>query len=440
MVSQHLERIFYNYILQNKEFINLVKSNFFESEIIKECFKIAKKFYIKYNNVPTRKQIEELIKIKGLDEKITPEKLDIIYDIDLNTYDSNWLEENVKAWIEYKNLDNSVVDLINYLQTTSVTPENINDVIQNAKRIILEKNNIDFKFDEGLDFFDPDSHEQPITDTFSTGYPYIDLVTGGGYSIKTLWVFLGQAKVGKSIWLSNMAANSVKEGYNTAYITLEMRDRKIIRRLGANLLNISIKEYNNFANDKDSLKKRIAKIGNNILSKDFTIKVPGKLFVKEFPTSTASAQDIERWLLKMEELQGFKFKTVFIDYINIMRNWRNPNSENTYMKIKQIAEDLRAMAMRNDWIVITASQVNRSAFDSTDINMTSVSESAALIHTVDVMFGIIQDPIMYSQNEYILKLIANRDDGYKNTKRKFKVNYDYMKITEDPHSSMWSDE
>jgi len=110
------------------------------------------------------------------------------------------------------------------------------------------------------------------------------------------------------------------------------------------------------------------------------------------------------------------------------------------MKIKQIAEDLRAMAMRNDWIVITASQVNRSAFDSTDINMTSVSESAALIHTVDVMFGIIQDPIMYSQNEYILKLIANRDDGYKNTKRKFKVNYDYMKITEDPHSSMWSDE
>jgi hypothetical protein len=32
------------------------------------------------------------------------------------------------------------------------------------------------------------------------------------------------------------------------------------------------------------------------------------------------------------------------------------------MKIKQIAEDLRAMAMRNSWAIVTATQVNRSGF------------------------------------------------------------------------------
>jgi len=434
MVSVHLEKIFYQYILQTKDYIPTVNERFFETEVLKESYKIAAEFYNKYGEAPTRKQIEELIKIRGLEEKITDKKLDIIYDVDLTTYDNDWLEENVEAWIEYKNLDGSVFDLMNYLQTTNVTPENVKDVVNNAKSIILERNNLDFKFDAGLDFFSPESHEQPVSDTFTTGYPYLDNVTGGGFSIKTLWVFLGQAKVGKSIWLANMAANSVKEGYNSAYISLEMRDRKVVKRLGANLLGISMNEYNQAATDQDLLKKKIANIGYE------TMKVPGKLFVKEYPTSTASVQDVERWLLKMEEIGGFKFKTVFIDYVNIMRNWRNPNSENTYMKIKQLAEDLRAMAMRNEWAVVTATQVNRDGFDSTDLSFGNVSESAALIHTIDAMFGIIQDPVMHTERTYILKLMANRDDGHKNTKRKFNISYDFMRITEDPHSEMWTDD
>ncbi len=142
----------------------------------------------------------------------------------------------------------------------------------------------------------------------------------------------------------------------------------------------------------------------------------------------------------MQEQQGFKFKVIFVDYINIMKNWRNPNTENTYMKIKQIAEDLRAVAMRNEWAIITATQVGRSSYDSTDLTMGSVSESAALIHTIDMGYGIIQDPIMHSNREYILKVLANRDEGYKNVKKKFKINYDYMNITEDMNSELWSDD
>lgn len=237
-----------------------------------------------------------------------------------------------------------------------------------------------------------------------------------------------------SIWLANLAASAVKSGYNTAYISLEMRDRKVVKRLGANLLGIKMSEYNKIAYDKIALKTKIANIGYE------TMRQPGQLYVKEFPTSTASVLDVERYLLKMEEMGGFKFKTVFVDYINIMKNWRNPNTENLYMKIKQIAEDLRAMAMRNNWAVITATQVNRSGFDSTDLSMNNVSESAALIHTIDAMFGIIQDPVMHANREYILKLLANRDDGHKNAKRKFDINYEYMRITEDPNSEMWSDE
>lgn len=172
------------------------------------------------------------------------------------------------------------------------------------------------------------------------------------------------------------------------------------------------------------------------ITSDDPFKTIGCLEIKEFPTSTASTTDVENWLKKMEELKGIKFRLVVLDYINIMKNWRNPNTENTYMKIKQIAEDLRAMAMRNNWTVVTATQFSKGAFSASDVTLEQISESTGLIHTVDGLFGIIQDEMMYMNNEYFLKTLANRNEGYKNSKKRFTINYDYMRIVEDQASEI----
>jgi hypothetical protein len=82
---------------------------------------------------------------------------------------------------------------------------------------------------------------------------------------------------------------------------------------------------------------------------------------------------------------------------------------------------------------------HNSGFGSTDLSANNISESAALGHTVDAMFGIIQDEIMHANREYILKQIANRDDGYKNARQRFLINYDYMRILQDMDSQMTSE-
>ena len=98
-------------------------------------------------------------------------------------------------------------------------------------------------------------------------------------------------------------------------------------------------------------------------------------------------------LVKLKKRIQIKVGAVVIDYINILANYRNQNTENTYMKIKQIAEDLRAMGIRNDWLIVTATQITRNGYNSSDISMTDVAESAGLSHTADVMLGIIQDDL-----------------------------------------------
>jgi hypothetical protein len=227
-----------------------------------------------------------------------------------------------------------------------------------------------------------------------------------------------------TLWLGNLAVQATKMGNNVAVITLEMNDRKYAKRIGANMLNIPISTYGTVSMDTQAMKRKIANVQFD------NLQVPGKLWIKEFPTSQASAIDIERYLRKVEETHGIKFKVVIIDYINILKNWRNPNSENTYMKIKQIAEDLRGIAMSNEWCIISATQTKAGEFDSSDLSLNSASESSGLVATVDGLFGIIQDPIMFSNKEYKLKMIANRDDGFKNSYKMFDVNYEYMRITE----------
>jgi hypothetical protein len=114
-----------------------------------------------------------------------------------------------------------------------------------------------------------------------------------------------------------------------------------------------------------------------------------------------------------------------------MKNWRNPNTENLYMKIKQISEDLRAIAQEEQWAIITPTQTNRGGWDSTDLTISNVSESAALLHTVDGLFGIVVDPEMKARGEYYLKYMADRVSGMENTRKRFEFNRKYVRIEED---------
>lgn len=227
-----------------------------------------------------------------------------------------------------------------------------------------------------------------------------------------------------SIFLCNDAVNFVMEGKNVVFITCEMSAKKVVKRMGANMLDINIDDYDRESIDTDLIVSKLSKVRQSRV-------IPiGKLYVKEYPTSCCTTLDVESYIKHIQEIHGFKVDVVVIDYINIMANHRNPRSDDMYMKIKQISEDLRAIAVRQECLVLTATQTNRSAFDSNDITMSNIAESAGLIHTADTMFGIIQDSDMRADNMYQVKILKIRDGEGKNTKMELRIDYKKMRITE----------
>ena len=430
MINAFQEQIFYHYILDNPIFLNAAKSDFFTNANIREIFEIAKDYSLKYKEPPTKEQMIQLIQIKGLGEKFSDDMVNGLYNTKqlLSNYGNEWLENNVGPWIQVRNLDNVMRKAIAFMKTTSVTAENASEVVEKIRHMLSSETVVDFSFDLGSNFFDAASHLQTRLARTSSGYDYIDICTKGGYWKGSLIVLFGMPKAGKSMWLCNLAAKSVMAGYNTAYITLELQKEIVSMRIGANMLSVPLDDYEKITEDQPLLKQKL----NNLRQR--ALKPLGELHIKEFPMSSASANDISAYLRKAQELLGYKFDNVFIDYLNVMKNWRNPNSENTYLKIKQISEDVRAMGQENNWACISVTQTNRSGWEVNDLSITSIAESAGLLHTVDILFGIVVNAEMKARGEYFLKCLANRVAGYENTRKRFLIDWKYARIEEDRNS------
>ena len=424
--NENYEKIFFHYSLKNPKYLTVTKDGFYSSKEIDLLAYLAKKFYEKFKEVPSKEQLKLLIqnskKAKGL---VNDSLVDLIFEVNVSDFDDEWLQSTAESWIKWRNFDISLFDGIEFVKTSqpTLTPEKVNSIIDKFRDIINSRNNLTFDKDLGLDFFNPLDHAQKLEDKIRSGKAFVDNVTNGGYDTKSLIVYAGEQNIGKSIWLANDAANFVRMGYNTAFITAEMQGHKVIKRIGANLLDVSINEYDTVSKNVNEIQRRLNTVGDGLMP-------PGKLFVKKFPTSLATVLDVENYLLELQNTLGIQLKVVVIDYINILSNYRNPNSENTYMKIKQLSEDLRGMADKHNWLIITATQIKRGGYESSDVTMDDIAESAGLAHTADMIYAIIQDPIMMSNYEYWLKILKIRDGEGKGTKCKFGINYEYMRLTE----------
>ena len=423
--GQDFEKIFFRLSLEKVKYLQAIKTGFYTSEEIDALSFLANKFYHKFNETPTKEQLALLVQNHPKSkERVSESILNMIFDVDLDQYDEEWLTSTAESWIKWRTFNTSFTDTIEFIKTTQVTPENADSIITKVKGIINDRNNLTFNSDLGLDFFNTEAHDQKETEKVSTGYNFLDDMLGGGYDKGgNLVVYAGEQNIGKSIYLANDAANFVKMGTNTVVITAEMAAHKFVKRIGANLLSVNINNYAEKAKNKEHIKRRLETVGDGLTP-------PGNLYVKQFPTSQATVLDIEAYVNQIEEELQIKVGAVVIDYINILANYRNQNTENTYMKIKQIAEDLRAMGIRNNWLIVTAPQITRSGYNASDITMTDIAESAGLSHTADVMLGIIQDDLMRANQEYWLKVLKIRDGEGKGTKCKLNIDWNYMRLTE----------
>lgn len=102
-------------------------------------------------------------------------------------------------------------------------------------------------------------------------------------------------------------------------------------------------------------------------------------------------------------------------------------SINSYTYIKAIAEELRGLAVEKNVPIVSATQLNRSGYMSSDPGLEDTSESFGLPATADLMIAIISTEQLEELGQIMIKQLKNRynDLSYY---RKFVVGIDRKKM------------
>ena len=434
-----LQNVFYHYVLGNQVLAEKFNPEFFSSKILQGAFRLARDYVLKYRQAPSLAQMKELVLMNNMQDEITDDLLDILYSQAqmVSNYSEDWLYDEVTNYAQYQQIKKSVVDVAAYLKlaTEDLEGGHAKEIVEHAKAMFNKSCVLDFDEDMtggGSDVFDAEAHKPKRMVRSSSGYPFIDMCLKGGYFIGSLIVFAGPPKIGKSLWLQNLCAKSVEMGENSCYVSFELPEEMVVSRIGSNLFSIDSMTYESFADDTIAMRDKIAQYRKSRLIK------PGTLIVKDFPTSQVSTLELQAWLLEKEEALSteghpFKFKNIFVDYLNIMRDHlgRGGSDENLYLKVKHIAENLRAMAKMGNWTVISATQTTKDSYESSDITTSQISESSGLGATVEAMFAIISDPLMKAQGKYYLKCLFDRVSPQEGKKKLYNCDFKYLRISED---------
>ena len=114
-----------------------------------------------------------------------------------------------------------------------------------------------------------------------------------------------------SLWMQNFAVKSANSGYNVLYITLEMSERKVMKRLGSMRLRIPINDYDKMSKDTDLIKKRIQSLSHTEGGDIFDKKV-GKIISRFWAAGTATVVDFDNYLQKLKEKKDIKIDLLLL--------------------------------------------------------------------------------------------------------------------------------
>lgn len=397
--------------------IPYITQDYFTDLSEKKIFEKISDFFLNYDDTPTTSAILiECDKDNTIGEETYNKIKETVDEISTNeTNDLDWLVSTTEEFCREKAIYNSIVQSISIFEGKDKTykTDAIPDILSKALAVSFDKRiGHDFveNWKERFEWY----HREEEKIRFDI--ELLNKITGGGFSKKTLNVIIAGTNVGKTLIMCHLAANNLSDGLNVLYISGEMSEERIGERIDANLLNIDISQLRELP--EDMFEKKI----NHIKG-----KTKGRLVIKEYPTATAHVGHFKALLSELKLKKQFIPDIIYIDYINIFASSRVKLQGNSYEYIKNVAEEFRGLAVEHNLPIVTATQLNREGFSSSDPEMTDTSESFGLPFTVDFMIAAIRNEELDSLNQIMFKQLKNRYEDVNNIKR-FVVGIDRPKM------------
>jgi KaiC/GvpD/RAD55 family RecA-like ATPase len=240
----------------------------------------------------------------------------------------------------------------------------------------------------------------------------------GGFSRGELNIFAGGSGSGKSLVMMNIALNWLQQGLSGVYITLELSEELTSLRTDAMLTNMSTKDIRK---DIDTTELKVKLVA----------KKSGNYQVKGLPAQS-NINDIRAYLKEYQIQTGKRVDFVMIDYLDLLMPVSAKVSPNDlFVKDKYVSEELRNLAKELGILMVTASQLNRSAVEEIEFDHSHISGGISKINTADNVFGIFTSRAMKERGKYQIQCMKSRSSTGVGQKIDLEYNIETMRITDE---------
>ena len=249
-----------------------IKPEYFSERTDKILFQTIQTYFTTYNKQGSISDIKLLIETDmNISEEDTDslfEKLKEIKSVEL-VDDEQLLIDQIEEWCKNRALELAIlssVDIIQKNQNKGAIEEKIKEALS-----------VQFDVEIGHDYYNEAKERMQWYYDEEENIPLdielLNTAMGGGLKRKAIAVFVAPPKRGKSLWMIHCAASLIRSGKNVLFLSCELSEKMVARRIDANLLDIPMSELS-------------AKLDKNIFKsrfKELCAKSHGQLYIKETP-------------------------------------------------------------------------------------------------------------------------------------------------------------
>lgn len=384
-------------------------SNIMNSENFDKTLRPAVKFFIefteKYNSIPDPMQIKATT---GIGLETIP---------GLRDSDGEWFLDTFEQFTKRQELERAILKSAELLEKGNYDP--VEKLIKDAVQISLTK-------DMGTDYFaDPRARLMKIKNNngqISTGWPCLDNKLYGGMNRGELQIFAGGSGSGKSLFMQNLSVNWAQAGLNGVYASLELSEELCAMRIDSMLTDVGQKEV--FKN-LDDVEMKVK----------MTAKKSGRFWIKYMPAQS-TVNDIRAYIKTLQIETGVRIDFLCIDYLDLLMPVSTKVSpSDLFIKDKYVSEEIRNLAKELNVLLVTASQLNRSAVEEIEFDHSHISGGISKINTADNVFGIFTSRTMRERGQYQIQLMKTRSSSGVGQKIDLQFNIDTLRIFDDGDST-----
>lgn len=398
-----LQKLFLEFLISDKELMarcqNVLDHTHF-SRSLQESAEFVKKYATEHSNVPTTAQIKA---ITGVDLTDRTGQIEGHKD---------WFLTEFEQFARHKALEKAILasaDLLDKQRYGEV------------ERLIKDASSVGLPKSFGTDYYaDPMARLMELKNKnggTSTGWKSIDDKLYGGFNRGELNIFAGGSGAGKSLFLQNLALNWSQLGLNGVYFSLELSEGLCSKRMDSMVTGIESKEiYRNI----DEVVMKVSMKG----------KSSGKIQIVQL-TAGITVNDLKSWLKEFQIQTGKKIDFVIVDYLDLMMPAGQKISvADLFIKDKLVSEELRAMAVQDQFLFCTASQLNRGAVESVEFDHSHISGGLSKIQTADNVIGIFNSITMRERQRVQIQFMKTRSSSAVGTKVELQFDTASLRISD----------